>query len=117
MKLQQVVTVLKDTSKPVTDVAFPALSICGSGLHMNNVQKKLAKDFDVWRVEEMRNKTNMEAMKEDFEDFMLTRFQIKPSHTKGDQSINILDILDTFSAPNVEASLAANSVRENTIAC
>ena len=111
------VTVLKNTNKPVTDVAFPALTICGSGVHMNNVQKKLAEDFDNWRVEEMRNKTNKEAMKKDFEDFMLTRFQIKPSQTEHGQPISILDILDTMIAPNVEASVAANSVRENTIAC
>ena len=39
------VTVLKDTTKLVTDVPFPALTLCGSGLHMNNVEKKLIEDF------------------------------------------------------------------------
>ena len=41
----QVVTTLKDTSKPVADVPFPALTICGSGVHMNNVERKLILDF------------------------------------------------------------------------
>ena len=84
---------------------------------MNNMQKKLAKDFEDWRLEEMRNESNKEAMKKDFADFMEARFQIKPSKIEHDQPISILDILDTMIAPNVETSVAANSVRENTIAC
>ena len=39
----QVVTVLKDTTKLVTEVPFPSLTLCGSGLHMNNVEKKLVR--------------------------------------------------------------------------
>ena len=41
MKPQQVVTVLENTTKLVADVPFPELTVCGSGLHMNNVEKKL----------------------------------------------------------------------------
>ena len=32
-------------------------------------------------------------------------------------AINILDILDTMAAPNADASVAANGVRENIFAC
>ena len=39
----QVVTVLKDTTKLVTEVPFPSLTLCGSGVHMNNVEKKLVR--------------------------------------------------------------------------
>ena len=46
----QVVTILKNTTKLVTDVPFPALTLCGSGLHMNNVEKKLVLDFRKWRT-------------------------------------------------------------------
>ena len=46
-------------------------------------------------------------------DFMEKRFQIKSE----DQPINILDILDMMIAPDVDASIAANGVRENEIAC
>ena len=80
----QVVTILKNTTKLVTDVPFPALTICGSGIHMNNVEKRLIKDFNTWRIGNDRNETNEEAVKKDMEEFMHTRFQIKPSQTEPD---------------------------------
>ena len=47
---------------------------------------------------------------------MQSRFQIEPTKS-GEQPIGILDILDTMIAPDVEASVAANGVREHAIAC
>ena len=119
---RQVVTILKNTTKLVTDVPFPALTICGSGVHMNNVEKKLIRDFDNWREKNNRNETSKEAVYKDTEEFMETRFQIRPNMGKENQStrdhpISILDILDTMIAPDVDASVAANSVRENVEAC
>ena len=114
------VTTLKNTAKLVTEIPFPALTVCSSGLHMNNVEKKLIQDFGNWRAQQNRNKTNKEAIYKDAEEFMLTRFQIKPNkgeNSAREQPISILDILDTMVAPNVEASVAANGVRENAIAC
>ena len=110
-------TILKDTTKPVTDVAFPALTICGSGVHMNYVEKKLVKDFKGWRAQNRRKGETMETMRNDLEEFMETRFQIKPSQREGEQPLTILDILDLMIAPDADASLAANSVRENALAC
>ena len=46
-------------------------------------------------------------------EFMESRFQIKSRN----QPINILDILDMMIAPDVDAYIAANGVRENEIAC
>ena len=48
---------------------------------------------------------------------MQTRFQIKPSQTEQEHPLNILDILDTMIAPDVDAFFDANSIRENVIAC
>lgn len=113
----QVMTTLKDTSKPVADVPFPALTICGSGVHMNNVERKLILDFQEWRLQENRNGTTKDAIKKDTEEFMQTRFQIKPSQTEQEHPLNILDILDTMIAPDVDPFFDANSIRENVIAC
>ena len=110
-------TILKNTTKLVSDVAFPALTVCGSGLHLNNVEKKLIWDFENWRRQENRVETNREAIYKDTEEFMQTRFQIKPSKSSGEQPISILEILDTMIAPNADASLAASSVRQNAMAC
>ena len=112
-KMLQVVTILKDTTKLVKDVAFPALTICGSGVHMSHVENKLVHDFKSWRAENERKETTYNMIKKDLEEFMETRFQIKPT----EPSVNILDILDMMIAPDVDASVAANGVRENEIAC
>ena len=113
----QAVTILKNTTKLVTDVPFPALTVCGSGIHMNNVEKRLTKDFNTWRIGNDRNETNEEAMRKDMEEFMHTRFQIKPSKTEPEELVNILDILNMMIAPDVDASVAASSIIENAAAC
>ena len=82
----KVVTILKDTAKPITEVPFPALTICASGLHMNDVEKKVTKDFNEWRAENKRNKTTKKAVNKDVEEFMLQRFQIEPSKSPSEQA-------------------------------
>ena len=111
--LNQVVTTLKNTAKPVTEVQFPAITICGSGSHMSHVEKKIKENFLAWRLEEKRKG---EATEEDFEDYMFSTFQIKSDENETDPA-NILDILNTMVSPNVDASVAANGLRENAIAC
>ena len=61
----------------------------------------------------------MEAMKEDMKEYMQKTFQIKLEEKSMSETkpVNILDILDTMIVPNVEASVAANGVRENALAC
>ena len=110
-------TILKNTTKLVSEIPFPALTVCGSGLHMNNVEKKLIWDFQNWRAQENKVETSREAIYKDTEEFMQIRFQIEPSISSGEQPISILDILDTMIAPDMDASLFANSVRQNAMAC
>ena len=103
-------TTLKQTAKPVTDLPFPAVTICASGLHMDNVEKKVAENFAKWREENNKKDNNKEAIEKDIKEYMHTAFQIKREAIKS-ESVNILDILDTMIAPNVEAAVAVNSVR------
>ena len=84
---------------------------------MGNVEKKLVLDFTSWREERNQNETTKEAIKRDFENFMQARFQIKPSQNASNEPISIINILDMMIAPDVDASIAANSVRENVLAC
>ena len=67
---EQVVTTLKNTAKPVAEVPFPAVTICGTGNHMSNVEKKIQENFVRWRKENQRNKTGL-AMLKDIEDYFL----------------------------------------------
>ena len=54
-------------------------------------------------------------MEKDVEDYMRETFQI--DNKKGRDPVSILDILDTMIAPDVDASVAANGVRQNALAC
>ena len=108
----QVVTTLKNTAKPVTEVPFPTVTICGAGLHMTNVEKKIGGNFVAWRRENARHEESMEGKEKDMEDYMAQTFQIEIG-----SSVNILDILNTMIAPNADETLAANAVRENVFAC
>ena len=110
------VTTLKNTAKPVTEVQFPAITICSSGFHMSNVEKKIEEDFAKWRLENKRIEKSKEATRKDVEDYMFLTFQIT-TEDKETEPANILDILDTMISPDADASVAANGLRENAIAC
>ena len=91
-------TTLKHTAKPVSEVPFPAVTICGSGFHMTNVEKQVAEDFSEWRRENHR--LGIDTVQADTEEYMRTIFQIKPKEEG--EPVNIMDILDTMVASNVE---------------
>ena len=41
---------VQDTAKPVTDLDFPSVTICSSGLNMEAVRQALFNDFANWRI-------------------------------------------------------------------
>merc|ERR1712020_78926 len=61
---EQVVTTLKNTAKPVAEVPFPAVTICGTGNHMSNVEKKIQENFALWRVKNQKNIPGSDMMKD-----------------------------------------------------
>ena len=56
-------------------VPFPTVTICGSGFHMDNVEKKVVEDFSNWRKEKGRE--DLGKIVEDMADYMEERFLIK----------------------------------------
>ena len=100
----QVVITLKNTAKPVNEINFPVVTICSAGLHMDLVEKVFNEKVRKWL-------NGSKPTTVDIAKYMAEFFQIS------DKEANILDILDTMVASNVEASVAANSVRENVVAC
>ena len=106
----QVITTLKSTARPVTDLAFPTVTICAAGLHMENVKTVLERNFNDWRFEN-RKSWDAEDIDSLMAEFMRETFQIK------EKGVNILDLLNTMISPKVESSLASNGVRENVAAC
>ena len=115
------ITTLKTTTYPVTELYFPAVTICGSGKHMNLVEKvcflfgifshiyiyfhqKLYNHFLNWKETHKSNAADSELIYE----YMKEKFQIT------DNKITILDILNTIISPEAEQT---NSVTQNTVAC
>ena len=105
-KDNQVITTLKTSPKPVTDLNFPAVTICANGLHMDLVEKVLFNDFMKWKSQTSLNQAN--SFEDQLSQFMLERFQIL------DKGTNILGILNTMISPETSA---ANEVKENHLAC
>ena len=106
-----VITTLKNIAKPVDEIDFPAVTICGSGLYMENIEKTLEKKFNSWRL---RNKKSWDSddLKDLLAEFMEEKFQIK------EKGLTIMDILNTMVSPNnVDNVLLSNIVRENALAC
>ena len=101
-----VVISLKNLAKPVDEINFPAVTICSPGLYMHLTEAALMEDFVKWK-----GNASFKDLSEELAQFMADVFQID------DKSTNILDILDTMVASDVESSIASNSVRENIVAC
>ena len=82
---------------------------------MDNVEKAVADDFAKWREEKGRNDTSKDEISADMADYMEEVFQI--NNTGSPEAANILDILNTMVASDVDQSVDMNGVRENTISC
>ena len=99
-----VITTLKTTTKPVTELFFPSVTICADGRHMDLVEKALYYDFTVWR-----NQTNhLNSLEEDIAMFLKIKFQLTDNQT------SIMEILNTMINPK---SSENNDVREMMTAC
>ena len=106
----QVITALKTVAKPVTEIGFPAITICGIGLHFKGVEKVLRDNFEAWnKLHNEKNTTEDEkSINDNFALYMQKFFQIH------DRNLNIMDILNTMILPETSG---ANAVRQNQVAC
>ena len=100
----QVITTLKTNTKPISQLNFPAITICGEGNHMELVKKAIYKRFLKWKD----SNNNTRSIEDDFNIFLKDVFQIQ------EKNVHILDILKTMIYPKF-----ANweKIRKNQIAC
>ena len=103
-----VMTSLKSLSKPVTELEFPAITICSSGHHMGQLNTVLYNNFKKWQAEELHEK-NL-SIEEKMSLYLTNVFLINDTGT------NLLDMLGTMIAHSEEAA-AANMVRQEMLAC
>ena len=105
----RVITTLGDTTKPITDLSFPAITICSKGLNMEAVKLAVEQDYVQWSSEQMRRKREV-STGSSVEEFMRARFGV------GEDGANLLDVLQAMAAPH-PAAATSNAVRENLVAC
>ena len=103
-----VMTTLKSLSKPVTELEFPAITICSSGQHMGLMKNVLFNNFQKWQKIQLKEE-NL-AFEEELSLYLKDVFLINDTGT------NILDMLGTMLAHSEDAA-AANMVRQQLIAC
>ena len=109
---EPVITTLKTVGKPVTEIAFPTVTICSPGLFIENVKVALEKSFNQWRF------TNMKGLEGSEIPTLMAEFMEEKFQMKEGGNVNIMDILNTMISPkDVESTVAANGVRENVQAC
>ena len=101
-------TTLTDTTKQVSQLPFPAVTICTEGLNMDAVNKALANDFMLWReYQDLQSST----LEEELQQFLENKFGVSP-----DSGITIQDIISALSSPQVDQSVATNGM-VNDLAC
>ena len=122
-----VITTLKNTAKDVTELVFPAVTVCSEGLNMDAVSKALARDFSEWSSE--KESGSSEALHSDLANpfirlkrqvggprdassYMQEKFGISQ-----DSEFSIFDVINAMSSSNVEKSTASDGVRKNQLAC
>ena len=101
----KVVTTLRETELPITELDFPAITICSEGLDMEAVEKVIENDFEEWK----KNNSIREKRDTDEEDqvkmFLEDTYGIKGNGT-------ILEIIIGMVADNPDTSFASNGIRK-----
>ena len=118
-----VITTLKNTAKDVSELVFPAVTVCSEGLNMDAVSRALSRDFSEWSEQQtgalhrdlsnpfIRLKREAEGPR-DASSYMQEKFGISP-----ESEFSIFDVINAMSSSNVEKSTASDGVRKNQLAC
>ena len=85
---EPVITTLKSVGKPVTEIAFPTVTICSPGLFVENVKVALEKSFNQWRFQGDKG-LEESGIPSLMAEFMEEKFQMKDS-----DNVNIMNIDD-----------------------
>ena len=87
---------MQDAAKPVSELEFPSVTICSSGLNMEAVRRALFNDFANWKID----KTNKDKVSDqEDEDSLKIYMEEKYAMTPGEGSI--LDTIKGMNSPPV----------------
>ena len=104
------ITTLANSSVPVTEITFPAVTICRDGVDMKAVEDAIFEDFISWK--ESTGKTS--GSKKEDED-LLHEYMAKTYKVSGKR--NIFDLVKAHLSPDPSESSMNGAILENVKAC
>ena len=109
-KENPVMTSLEDTSRSISSLKWPAITICSEGLNMVAVDRVIQRNFEIWKQNNKRKKREIGCTNEK-ELFLKDKFKILAKNQ------NIFNIIKTFFVHNVDTFIENDGLRENLLAC
>ena len=111
-----IVTRFENSELPVTEIEFPAVTICSQGLNMENVAKAVTRDFYEWHEEKTRRnggreKRNGETLEERMGMYLKEKFEI------GEGDPSLLEIIQSTTSVGGATAIMAESLTKNVKKC
>ena len=95
----------QDTTKPVTDLPFPSVTICSPGLNMDAVEEALVDDFEHWLASEGKTEGSLE---DQLAEFMEETFAT---------SDNIFETIKAMNIPSAPDEKDTRALLQKMVAC
>ena len=108
-----IVTRFENSELPVTEIEFPAVTICSQGLTMENVARAVERDFYQWHVEtrEQGDRSRRETIDERMSEYLREKFDI------GDGDPGLLEIIQSMTSVGGATAIMAESLTKNVKKC
>lgn len=115
-----IITRFENSELPVTEIDFPAVTVCSQGLNMDNVAKAVERDFTEWHTErrsvnQARRRREAEEEEESLQTLMAIYLKEKFDINEDDPSI--LDIIQSTSAIGGGGAAKAEAVTKSVKKC
>ena len=109
-----IITRFENSELPVTEIAFPAVTICNQGLNMDYVAMAVERDFYEWHKAHAGEGTGREK-RDTLEDMMAVYLKEKFDINKGDPSI--LEIIQSTTSTGGASAMVAEALTKNAKKC
>ena len=109
-----IITRFENSELPVTEIAFPAVTICNQGLNMDYVAMAVERDFYEWHKAHAGEEGGREK-RDTLEEMMAVYLKEKFDINKGDPSI--LEIIQSTTSTGGASAMVAEALTKNAKKC
>ena len=109
-----IITRFENSELPVTEIAFPAVTICNQGLNMDYVAMAVERDFYEWHKAHA-GEGGGRGKRDTLEDMMAVYLKEKFDINKGDPSI--LEIIQSTTSTGGASAMVAEALTKNAKKC